>query len=151
MRFFFISPDTLSLPDEIAHGLRKQGVRFSFHRTIEEVIGKVDIFYMTRIQKERMGETAYEETKNLYRLTLPLLEHAKKNLKILHALPRVNEIDTAIDATPFAYYFQQAENGIYMRQALLASILKEESYDSKKSVIFEAVERVSSKNFVTGV
>jgi aspartate carbamoyltransferase catalytic subunit len=123
MRLFFVSPHQLMLPDEIGHGLKKQGVKFSFHRTIEEVLGKADILFMTRIQKERFDPSEYEKCKEVYILTEEMLKKGKKNLKVLHPLPRVNEIETAIDKTPFAYYFQQAENGLYVRMALLSLIL----------------------------
>jgi aspartate carbamoyltransferase catalytic subunit len=104
--------------------LRKNGVKFSFHQSIEEVLGKVDILYMTRIQKERFNSDTIRCQNNL-RLSNPsILSKAKKNLKILHPLPRLDEIDTSIDTTPHAYYFEQAENGLYVRQALLSLILK---------------------------
>lgn len=124
IRLFFVSPEQLSLPEEICHGLRKRGVKFSFHQSVEEVLGKVDILYMTRIQKERIEDPSYAHVKEPFILRAHLLAKAKKNLKILHPLPRVGEIDVAIDKTPFAYYFDQAENGLYVRQALLTLILR---------------------------
>jgi aspartate carbamoyltransferase catalytic subunit len=123
MRLFFVSLEQLSLPEEISCFLKKQGIKFSFHRSIEEVLDKVDILYMTRIQKERLNPSTYEECKNVYILKEEMLKKAKKNLKILHPLPRVNEIETSIDKTSFAHYFQQAENGLYVRMALLSLIL----------------------------
>jgi aspartate carbamoyltransferase catalytic subunit len=123
MRLFFISPEQLTLPDEIGRSLKKQGIKFSFHRSIEEVLGKADILYMTRIQKERLDNSIYEKCKDVYILREETLKKAKKNLKILHPLPRVNEIETSIDKTSFAYYFQQAENGLYVRMALVSLIL----------------------------
>jgi aspartate carbamoyltransferase catalytic subunit len=123
MRLFFISLEQLALPDEIGHLLKKQGVKFSFHRNIQDVLGKVDILYMTRIQKERLDASDYEKYKDAYILKEEMLKKVKKNLKILHPLPRVNEIEAAIDKTPFARYFQQAENGLYVRMALLSLIL----------------------------
>jgi len=124
IRLFFVSCEDLSLPDDICHSLRKNGVKFSFHQSIEEVLGKVDILYMTRIQKERFNSDAIRCQNNLRLLNPSILSKAKKNLKILHPLPRLDEIDTSIDATPHAYYFEQAENGLYVRQALLSLILK---------------------------
>ena len=79
---------------------------------------------MTRIQRERLDEAAYEKFKDAYILKEEMLRNAKKNLKILHPLPRVNEIDRAIDHTSHAYYFQQAQNGLYVRMALLSLILE---------------------------
>lgn len=124
IRLYFVSSEHLALPDDISHALRKQGVKFSFHNTIEEVIGKVDILYMTRIQRERMDPLLAGKKNMLTLSSAAMLEKAKKNLKILHPLPRLDEIDSSIDLTPFAHYFEQAENGLYVRQALLSLILK---------------------------
>lgn len=124
MRLYFVSPEQLTLPDEIVLYLKKQGVRFSFHRTIEEVIEKVDILYMTRLQKERFDALAYQKVKDFYVLKEEMLQRAKKNLKILHPLPRVGEIEPAIDKSPHAYYFQQAQDGLYVRMALLLALCK---------------------------
>lgn len=124
MRLFFVSPLELSLPDEICHALRKRGIKFSFHRALEEVMGKIDILYMTRLQKERFGKTVNETgLLDAYQLKEEMLSSAKKNLKIFHPLPRLNEIDPRIDDTPYAYYFAQAANGLYVRQALLSLLL----------------------------
>jgi aspartate carbamoyltransferase catalytic subunit len=122
MRLFFVSPQSLSLPDEISNCLKKQGVKFSFHSTIEEVLGRVDIAYMTRLQKERLDPSVSHSPCSI--LTEKMLAKAKKNLRILHPLPRVDEIESSIDKTPYAYYFQQAENGLYVRMALLSLILE---------------------------
>lgn len=124
MRLFFVSPESLSLPEEINLALKKQGIKFSFHRTIEEVIGKADILYMTRIQKERFDPASYLHHKGMYILNASHLHNVKKNLRILHPLPRVDEIDRALDTSPHAYYFTQAENGIYVREAILAQVVK---------------------------
>lgn len=124
IRLFFVSPEHLRLPEDICHALRKKGVKFSFHRSIEEVVEKVDILYMTRIQKERFDLASIHQDDPLTMLKLPLLAKVKKNLKIFHPLPRLGEIETCIDATPYAHYFQQAENGVYVRQAILSLILK---------------------------
>lgn len=121
MRLYFVCPKELSLPDKILTNLRKKGIIYSFHQTIEEVVGKVDILYMTRLQKERMSVSL-----NYPSLTLACLEKAQEHLKILHPLPRVDEIDREVDATSHAYYFQQAKNGIYVRGSLLTQLLKNE-------------------------
>jgi aspartate carbamoyltransferase catalytic subunit len=118
-----VAPEVLTLPDTICDTLKREGVRFSFHQTLQEVIHKVDVVYMTRIQKERMPSTEYQASKDQLTLTLAMLEQAKPNLRILHPLPRVDELEKAIDDTPYAYYFQQAENGVFIRQALLTLIL----------------------------
>jgi len=124
MRLFFVSPEQLSLPDGIGHALKKQGIKFSFHRTMDEVLGKADILYMTRIQKERFDASEYEKCKDAFILKREMLAKAQKNLKILHPLPRVNEIEPEVDKTPHAYYFQQAANGLFVRMALLSLILE---------------------------
>jgi aspartate carbamoyltransferase catalytic subunit len=120
VRLYFVSPESLPLPEGIVQELRRKGIKFSFHSILDEVIPKADILYMTRIQKERMGEIELENTCRLHRNQL---EKAKSNLRILHPLPRVDEIDPAIDSTPYAYYFEQAQNGLYLRMALLALFL----------------------------
>ena len=121
-----MSPESLSLPETISDALKKRGVRFSFHHSLEEVIPKVDILYLTRIQQERFSASEYQIVKNHYILTPELLKYGKPNLKVLHPLPRVNEIDIGVDKTPHAYYFQQAANGVYVRQALLTLLLNEQ-------------------------
>lgn len=125
VRLFLVAPDSLTLPDSICDILKKQGCRFSFHRTLEEVIPKIDILYMTRIQQERFSEAEYQLVKNQYILRPSLLAKAKPNMRILHPLPRVNEIDIEVDNTPHAHYFQQAANGVFLRQALLTLLLNE--------------------------
>lgn len=125
MRVYLISPEGLSLPETICDDLKKAGIRFSFHDTLEEVISKIDILYLTRIQKERLGEADYHLLKSKYTLTPHLLRDAKKTLKVLHPLPRLNEIDTSVDSTPYAHYFSQAANGTCVRQAILTLLLNE--------------------------
>lgn len=123
VRLFLVSPELLTLPEYICDELKKKGLKFSFHQKIEDVINRVDILYMTRIQQERFGKMEYESVKNQFILTSKTLEKAKDNLKVLHPLPRVNEIDIAVDASPHAHYFQQAANGVCVRQALLTLLL----------------------------
>ena len=122
VRLYFIAPENLALPDAITHELKKKGVKFSFHATIDEVIPKIDILYMSRVQKERFPD-ANLDFGNPCLLKKKHLEKAKKNLRVLHALPRIDEIEESIDATEFAYYFQQAANGVPVRMALLALLL----------------------------
>lgn len=121
VRLFLVAPEALALPEQICDELKKRGVRFSFHHSVDEVIPKVDILYATRIQQERFsGGFALE---NQYVVTTKNLANAKPNLKILHPLPRVNEIEVAVDDTPYAGYFAQAANGVCVRQALLTLVL----------------------------
>jgi aspartate carbamoyltransferase catalytic subunit len=125
IRLFLVAPDALTLPDSLSDVLKKSGVRFSFHQSMAEVIPKVDILYMTRIQQERFNG-ADQIVRNQYVLTREMLASARENLKVLHPLPRVNELNIEIDKTPYAYYFEQAANGVCVRQALLALLLNQE-------------------------
>jgi aspartate carbamoyltransferase catalytic subunit len=123
-RLYFVAPSLLAMPDSICQNLRQAGVPFSFHHSIDDIIDKVDILYMTRIQKERFAsQEEYLRVKDHFILSPRMLERCQKNMKVLHPLPRVNEIDLSVDETSFAHYFCQAENGIYVRQALLAILL----------------------------
>lgn len=122
-RLYFVSPPDLEMPQEVCTLLRQRGVKYSYHTSLDEVIQKSDILYMTRVQQERMASA---RLKAPLTLTVKQLAKAKDNLKVLHPLPRVGEIDPLIDATPYAHYFQQAENGIYTRQALLLNLLQTE-------------------------
>lgn len=127
LRMYFVSPESLMLPEQICHDLRIQGVQYSFHLSLEELLPKLDILYMTRIQKERFQNAKhYEETKNSYILHSDMLKNVKPNFKVFSPLPRVHEIATDVDATPYAYYFQQAANGIFVRQALLTLLLQQQ-------------------------
>ncbi|SJN57724.1 aspartate carbamoyltransferase [Vibrio ruber] len=124
-RFFFIAPDALAMPDYILEELEEAGHEYSLHTDIESVIPQVDILYMTRVQKERFDESEYAHIRSAYILSAAQLQDAKENMKVLHPLPRVDEITTDVDQTPHAYFFQQAENGVYAREALLALVLNE--------------------------
>ena len=121
VHLYFISPACLSLPDKIREQLAYCQIPFSFHETIEEVIPFVDILYMTRIQKERFADETLQENPCL--LKHAHLAKAKKNLRILHPLPRMEEIEVTIDNTPYAYYFRQMGNGVFVRMAILALLL----------------------------
>jgi len=122
--FHLVSPTELKLPSYVKQHIKDRNLEYHQYTDINEVIPRVDILYMTRIQKERFSDPIeYERVKDAYILRLPMLDGAKQNMKVLHPLPRVNEIDEDVDASPQAYYFQQAQNGVYVRQALLASIL----------------------------
>ena len=124
-RLYFVSPEMLAMPEYICEELEERGIEYSVHEQLEEIIPELDILYMTRVQKERFDETEYKHIAAKYILTTETLQGAKDNLKILHPLPRVDEIHIDVDATPYAYYFQQAQNGVYARQALLALVLNE--------------------------
>lgn len=126
IRLFLVSPDALALPDSLCNELKTKGIRFSFHQSLEEVIPKVDILYLTRIQQERFSDVEFQSIKNKFILTPSMLQKAKPNLKILHPLPRVNEIEIGVDKTPYAHYFEQAANGVFVRQALLTLLLNQD-------------------------
>ncbi len=123
-KLFFITPPSLQMPSHILYELKKLKANFTTHDRPESVMSKLDIFYATRIQKERFpDQLEYEKVKDVYIITNKLLEKVKKNFRILHPLPRVNEINYEVDETPYAYYFEQANNGLYVREALLALVL----------------------------
>jgi aspartate carbamoyltransferase catalytic subunit len=123
-RFHLVSPTELKLPRSIKEYIINSGLTYEQYEDMNEVIDKVDILYMTRIQKERFADQMeYERVKNFYILENSMMKNSRKNLKVLHPLPRVNEIDENVDSNPKAYYFQQAQNGVFVRQALLSVIL----------------------------
>lgn len=124
-KFYFIAPEALAMPDYICEQLDAHGIEYQLAASIEEVVPELDILYMTRVQKERFDETEFQHLKSKYKLDASMLEGARPNLKVLHPLPRIDEIATDVDATPHAYYFQQAQNGVFARQALLALVLNE--------------------------
>lgn len=125
-KIFLVSPESLAMPDYIIDEYENSGIEYHVMDRMEDVIPEVDILYMTRVQKERFDETEYRHIRAKYILTPELLEDAKPNLKVLHPLPRIDEITAEVDKTPYAYYFQQAANGVYARQALLSLVLNEE-------------------------
>lgn len=122
--FHFVSPEELRMPEEYKSLLNQLGLSYKEYTNIEDAIDQVDIVYMTRIQKERFNDPMeFEKTKNYYILQPGMLSRVKDNMRILHPLPRVNEISPLIDDNEKAYYFQQALNGVYIRQALISRIL----------------------------
>ena len=123
--FHFIAPEELAMPNEYKEYCREKGIRFEEHTELnEEIIADADIIYMTRVQKERFSDLMeYERVKNTYILKASMLGRSKPNMKILHPLPRVNEIAYDVDETPQAYYIQQARNGLYAREAIICDVL----------------------------
>ena len=122
--FNFISPDELKMPDEFKLYLENLGLKYYEHSDFTDIISRADIIYMTRVQKERFSDPIeYEKVKNVYVLKNSMLANTKPNMKILHPLPRVNEIHPDVDSNPKAYYFEQALNGVFTRQAILCSLL----------------------------
>ena len=122
--FNFISPEELKMPDEYKIVLDNLGLRYYEHKDFTDIISEADIIYMTRVQKERFSDPIeYEKTKNAYVLKDHMLKNTKSGLKVLHPLPRVSEIDPCVDENPKAYYFTQALNGVFVRQAIITGIL----------------------------
>jgi len=122
--FYFISPPELKMPDEYKLHLEKKGLNYHEYRDFTDIIESADIIYMTRVQKERFSDLIeYEKTKNAYVLQNYMLKNTKPNMRVLHPLPRVNEISVDVDDNEKAYYFTQALNGIFVRQAIICSIL----------------------------
>lgn len=122
--FHFISPKELKMPRVYKIHLEKKGLKFYEYEDMDDNIKDADILYMTRVQKERFSDPIeYERTKNAYILKPDMLYGVKEGMKILHPLPRVNEVDYSVDDTPYAIYFKQAENGVYVRQAIISLIM----------------------------
>ena len=123
--FYLISPEELSLPSSLKRQLEKEGVRLIEKHYLEEVIEELDILYMTRIQKERFfNEEDYLRLKNSYILNKDKIRNAKKDMIIMHPLPRVNEISNEVDTDPRAVYFEQSKLGVYVRMALICKLLE---------------------------
>jgi len=123
--FHFIAPEELKMPEEYKAYCRAQGIRYEEHTEFDEqTIAEADILYMTRVQRERFTDLMeYERVKDVYILKNSMLANTRPNLRILHPLPRVNEIAYDVDSNEKAYYFQQAHNGLFARQALICDCL----------------------------
>ena len=136
VKIVLISPKELRLPDYIkADVIEKKGMAYVETTSLEEAMPTLDVLYMTRIQRERFSDLdEYERLKDSYILTVDKLTSAKPDMRILHPLPRVNEISTKIDSDPRAAYFRQALNGKYMRMALILKLLEWAKLDENKAV-----------------
>lgn len=123
--FHFIAPKELAMPEIYKHYCKEYGIKYEEHEDFNaEVISHADILYMTRVQRERFTDLMeYERVKNVYILRKSMLKDARENMRILHPLPRVNEIAYDVDDDPHAYYFEQARNGLYARQAIICDVL----------------------------
>ena len=120
-KLFFISPEILAMPSYVTDELKNH---WSTHRNINEVLSELDVLYVTRIQRERFPDIEdYKEVAGAYKIDVELLRKAKPELKIMHPLPRVNEISTDVDKTKHAAYFRQAFNGVPVRMAILEKLL----------------------------
>lgn len=123
--FHFIAPKELAMPNEYKIYCKEHNIKYVEHTAFnEKIINEADILYMTRVQKERFSDLMeYEKVKNVYILKNDMLANARENMKILHPLPRVNEIEYEVDSNPHAYYIQQAQNGLYAREAIICDVL----------------------------
>lgn len=123
--FHFVAPDELKMPQEYKIFCEEHNIPYYEHSNFsEEVINQADILYMTRVQRERFTDLMeYERVKDIYILHNSMLANSKPNLRVLHPLPRVNEIAYDVDSNPKAYYFQQAKNGLFARQAIICKVL----------------------------
>lgn len=125
INFVFISPEELTIPDYITEMLRERDIPFQEVRTLEDVMPSLDILYMTRVQRERFfNEEDYVRLKDYYILDKEKMELAKPDMIVLHPLPRVNEISVEVDDDPRAVYFKQVQYGVYVRMALLLTLLE---------------------------
>lgn len=125
IKFIFISPEELKVPDYITDMLREKGIPYQEVIRLEDVMPELDLLYMTRVQKERFfNEEDYVRLKDFYVLTKEKMELAKLNMLVLHPLPRVNEISVEVDDDPRAAYFKQAQFGVYVRMALILTLLE---------------------------
>lgn len=122
--FHLVSPVELKLPSSVKMHIKEKNLAYYQYTEMSEVFPLADVLYMTRIQRERFSDTLeYERIKNAYILHHDMIADTKENFRVLHPLPRVNEIDINVDASNKAYYFEQALNGVFVRQALMALIL----------------------------
>jgi aspartate carbamoyltransferase catalytic subunit len=125
VRFVLISPNELKLPSYVKDTLKDKGIHYTETDRLENSLKDLDILYMTRVQRERFfNEEDYLRLKDTYILTPEKLKNANENMKILHPLPRVNEISVAVDSDPRACYFKQVLYGKYMRMALILMLLE---------------------------
>ncbi len=124
IKFVFISPPELKVPDYVTDMLKEKGISYEEVIKLEDVIGNLDLLYMTRVQKERFfNEEDYIRLKGFYVLTPEKMAMAKDNMLVLHPLPRVNEISVEVDDDPRAAYFKQAQYGVYVRMTLILTLL----------------------------
>lgn len=123
-KFVYTAPEELRMPQKYLDLLESRHITYVQTDDIEYALNDCDILYMTRVQQERFSDMdEYNKVKDVYRLSASMLGGVKKNMRILHPLPRVNEIATDVDSTPYAYYFQQAGNGMYVRMAIISYLL----------------------------
>ncbi len=148
VKFVMISPKELSLPGYVREKMDRDGISYTETTSLEESIASLDILYMTRIQKERFADAdEYERLKDSYILTPEKMKSAGEGLRVMHPLPRVNEIGVAVDKDPRACYFKQVKNGKYMRMALILKLL-EEAKNPEKSAEYSDYAGESAEGYV---
>jgi aspartate carbamoyltransferase catalytic subunit len=124
VRQHFVSPESLRLPRSVRYDLHEAGAQVREHEELAGILPELDVLYVTRIQRERFpDEREYREVAGEYQIDPETLDEAKESLTVMHPLPRVDEIDPAVDGTPHAKYFEQAHNGVPVRMALLDALL----------------------------
>jgi aspartate carbamoyltransferase len=124
VEFVFVSPELLAMPDDVLDVVRQHGHTYQITDDVAPVIGDIDVLYVTRVQKERFSDLAlYDRVSDHYVVDEALMEKAKREMIVMHPLPRVNEISYGVDEDPRAAYFRQMRNGMYIRMALLAAVL----------------------------
>ena len=145
--FNFIAPNELRMPDEQKNFCDKHGIKYNeYTEFTEDIINQTDILYMTRVQRERFTDLEeYERVKNVYILKNEMLKNSRENLRILHPLPRVNEIAYDVDDNPKAYYIQQARNGLFARQAIICEVLGNNFHSNKMGC--KGMIKISDKFF----
>ena len=140
-KFVFISPDELKMPEYIKQAIQQQGHAYYETNNLDEVIGSLDILYMTRVQRERFEkQEEYERLKDYYILNKSKMQNARKDMLVMHPLPRVNEIDVDVDSDERAVYFKQAKYGMFVRMALIMKLLGvNEYYYSLEEVAIDSI------------
>lgn len=124
VEFVFVSPEILRMPQDVLDVVNASGHTYEQREDVHDIIGDVDVLYVTRVQKERFTDLAeYDQVKDRYVVDPQLMSRAKERMIVMHPLPRVNEISYAVDSDPRAAYFRQMRNGMYIRMALLAAVL----------------------------
>ncbi|MGL5542103.1 MAG: aspartate carbamoyltransferase [Fusobacteriaceae bacterium] len=143
--FYFIAAPEIQIPDYLLEELREKGIKYQLLDNFQEIVKKVDVLYVTRVQKERFQDfSVYEKVKNNYILKAENLRNAKDNLIVMHPLPRVNEIALDVDDTKFAKYFQQAANGVPVREAIISLALEKFPFSREEKVQEEILKNSKS-------
>ncbi|MGL4732355.1 MAG: aspartate carbamoyltransferase, partial [Fusobacteriaceae bacterium] len=143
--FYFIAAPEIQIPDYLLEELREKGIKYQLLDNFQEIVKKVDVLYVTRVQKERFQDfSVYEKVKNNYILKAENLRNAKDNLIVMHPLPRVNEIALDVDNTKFAKYFQQAANGVPVREAIISLALEKFPFSREEKVQEEILKNSKS-------